>query len=221
MDWLQRAIDQGEPFQVGELAVCWDGGEAIVGNVRDDAPGDELPPDPATIRARVRFDDAGRYRPLPGARTLPSGWHVRCTAGQLPAVIEAVYPLVPRHIALAARRQLRTDTMEAVLARQGGRYEVAKDATFEARGVASDVLCGQCVKTPAWGGEQLATESVIPCPEPCSVMVSLCRELALAEPGGQPPAPDPGSGFAAFEDPANPVRVACLSLLRDRFETAR
>ncbi|MDZ7729278.1 MAG: DR2241 family protein [Dehalococcoidia bacterium] len=216
MDWLSDAIDNRVPVQVGELAVCWDGDQAVIGNARDTQPGDELPPEPAAIRARIRFDDAGRYRPLPGARTLPRGWHVRCAASDVASVIDAVYPLVPRHVALAAAGSLRIATLEDVLARQGGRYEVARETSPEARRAAIEVLCGQCVKSPAWDGADPAATGVIPCPEPCSVMVALCRELALADPDEPIPEPDAATGFADFEQPANPVRVACLERLRSR-----
>jgi hypothetical protein len=71
------------------------------------------------------------------------------------------------------------------------------------------------VKRPVWRDDQAAPplpgETTIPCPEPCSVLVSLCREAALWQRDPPPSSPiDPGVPFAAFEQPGNDVREAYL-----------
>jgi hypothetical protein len=53
----------------------------------------------------------------------------------------------------------------------------------------------------------------VPCPEPCSVFVSLCREAALWEQAPpQPAAVDDRVAWAAFDEPGNEVREAYLQL---------
>jgi hypothetical protein len=66
------------------------------------------------------------------------------------------------------------------------------------------------VKAPAWRGDQPAVDQ-IPCPEPCGVLVSLCREAALWQKDRPQPADvDPYVAFAAFDVPGNEVRERFL-----------
>ncbi len=110
----------------------------------------ELPPDPDAIRRHVRFDGAGRYRPLPGARGLRSGWYVRAAACTAADIVEVVYPLALVHRQQAAAGSLRVVPLDAVLARQSGRYESAAALSPRGRELVREILCGQCVRTPAW-----------------------------------------------------------------------
>ncbi|MEO8540470.1 MAG: DR2241 family protein, partial [bacterium] len=65
---------------------------------------------PGSVAEFVRHDDAGRYRPLSGAKTLPTGWIVRLPLGADPAeVIDAVYPLATIH-----QRQFAEGSLELV-----------------------------------------------------------------------------------------------------------
>lgn len=161
------------------------------------------------LRDFLRTDDAGRYRPLPGAMTMRSNWQASVT-GTLAEITEAIYPLAGEHTAQADDGTLRLVSLEEVLARQTGRYQVAAKLDGQGREVAAKVLCGQCVKQPLWRGEVWDGQS-LPCPEPCSVMVSLCREAALWQ--ASPPAPrrpDPALAYANFEEPGNEIRETYL-----------
>jgi hypothetical protein len=106
--------------------------------------------------------------------------------------------------------------LDTVLGRQSGRYEVAARLSERGRAIASEVLCGECVKAPCWRGSVPAAGE-IPCPEPCSVLVALCREAALWE--KDLPAPsqsDQSVGFAQFEQPGNEIRERVVAALRGR-----
>jgi sirohydrochlorin cobaltochelatase len=221
-------------------------GELRIADGRVCGPGEpcrELPPDPEAVRRHVRIGEDGRYRPLPGARGLPGGWFVRtgegCTAE---AVVEAVYPLAAVHERQARAGELRIVPLDEVLERQSGRYESARSLSGRGRRVLRDVLCGRCIRTPAWplsslpapgsplpapgsplpapGSPLPAPRSPLPapgsppCPEACSVFVALAREAAAWEQEGAEPVPvDPAIPFAAFEEPGNEIREAVLAAL--------
>jgi len=202
----------------GQLVVRRDGDEWVL-----EATGGEtivdIPPDPDAIRERVRFDIAGRYRPLPGALTLPGGWRARCYSEQeARAVLDAVYPLAADHEEQRQAGLLRLIPLEAVLERQTGRYRVARKLDDEGRSAARRSLCGLCAKAPLWAGASPSAGS-IPCPEPCSAMVALCREAALWQNDTPPAAPvDPAIPFADFESPGNEIRE---DYLRARYHDRR
>ncbi len=190
-------------------------------------PGDplrELPPDAEAIRRYVRSDAAGRYRPLSGSRGLPPGWFVPLGGGlTADDVIEAVYPLALVHRQQAADGTLRIVPLDAVLDRQSGRYESARRLSDRGRRIAREVLCRGCVRTPAWPLSSTEPPApcavrpgpgVIPCPEPCSVLVALAREAAAWEQDPPAPAPiDPSVPFADFAAPGNPTREAVLAAI--------
>lgn len=161
------------------------------------------------LREYTRTDDRGRYRPLPGAMTMRTDWEAE-VRGELAAVAEALYPLAAEQQALAEAGELRVTGLDAVLSRQTGRYRLANELDERGRDVAARVLCGQCVKQPLWRGEAWDEQS-IPCSEPCSVMVALCREAALWEKERPSLAqPNPDVAFAAFEEPGNEIREVYL-----------
>lgn len=169
--------------------------------------------DPDALREWVRFDDRGRYRPLNGAKTMRAGWRLECRSiDELERCLEAVYPLALRHIELWRRRELEVAPIDRALNRQTGRYHKARDLSEAGRMLASEVLCGICVKAPVWRDVEPAAGQ-IPCPEPCSVLVALCREAAVwDEERPKAAEPDPKIGFADFEAPGNEVREAYLTL---------
>ena len=198
------------PDHLGQLTVDRHGDAPILRGPGD--PSITLPPSEDALRRHTRLDDSGRYRPLSGARTLAAGWQVE-TGEALPLerAIEAVYPLALTHLRLHAEGELPLVTLDDVLSRQTGRYEHAARLSHSGRNRAIRLLCGQCVRIPVWDG-RACTPGAIPCPEPCSVLVSLCREAVLWE--NDPPSPasaDPRVAFAAFDEPGNELREAFLA----------
>ena len=203
-------------FQLGELTVACNGDGAVV---RGPAPGGEtVAADPDAVRELVSQDSAGRYRPLAGALSLPPRWRVQCqTRSELVTIVDAVYPLAPAHIEQWREGSLRIVSLADVLSRQTARYAVSNDLRPAGRTAAAESLCGRCVKQPVWSHPSDAPPAdapvqVIPCPEPCSVLVSLCREAALWEKKMPPASPvDPTAPLADFEAPGNEVREDCLA----------
>lgn len=198
-------------FKLGQLDVEFDGETAIVHGPRGGAPVVEIESNEESLRNWVRHDATGRYRPLPGAINLRADWRVRCsTALPLSAALDIVYPLAMLHIDQNRAGALDVVSLQTVLERQTGRYASAVTLPSESRAIAASVLCGRCIKQPAWQGATVERVQ-IPCPEPCSVMVSLCRDAAMWESALPPPVPvDPALPWAAFESPGNEVREQYL-----------
>ncbi len=212
MDGVAReAIAAKRDFTFGEVAVAFREGRVELSGPRSGRDARELTGTVEALREHVRFDDHGRYRPLSGARTLPGNWRVSLPQGLTEAAPQAIYPQALLHQRQAAQGTLQIIPLDEVVARQRGRYRIAGELDEEGRKRARDALCGRCVRTPVWAGEA-APEEAIPCPEPCSVMVALCREAALWQrEAPEPSSPDPQVPFADFSTPGNEVREAYLA----------
>ncbi|MCC6381186.1 MAG: hypothetical protein IT304_01700 [Dehalococcoidia bacterium] len=197
---------------VGELTAHLGTDEAVIEGPAGSGDLAEVAPSPPVLRSLARFDVAGRYRPLSGARSLRPGWFARCPDLEaLAAALDAVYPLAQAHSAAWVDGTLRVVSFDEVLSRQSGRYAAAARLSPAGRQLASHLLCRLCVRSPVWRGA-LPADGDIPCPEACSVLVSLCREAALWEQKRPPSAPiDPQVPFAAFDRPGNELREQYLA----------
>lgn len=210
-DAASEAIAARRDFTFGELAVAFRVGQVEIRGPRSGPDASELAGRVEALREHVRSDDCARYRPLSGARTMPGNWRVFLPEMLTEAAIDAIYPQALLHQRQAAEGTLRVTPFEEVVARQQGRYRIAGELDTEGRERAREALCGRCVRTPVWAGEA-ASKEAIPCPEPCSVMVALCREAALWQrEAPQASSPDPQAPFADFSAPGNEVREAYLA----------
>ena len=186
----------------------------VVSGPDGDGPAIELQCSPEHVSEHHRSDDTGRYRPLSGARSMRSGWKVRATnQRELDTIIDAVYPLARVHRSQNQARALRIVPLQAVLAGQSGRYSSANNLSAAGRELATSTLCGDCVRTPVWRGDQTTIDD-IPCPEACSVLVSLCREAAIWEQSRPRRATiDESVGYADFGIPGNALRETVLAAM--------
>lgn len=206
-DWL-REKTAGGPRRIGQLTITrLESGYRLEGPPGEAEP-EEWPGDADRLRERVRHTDAGRYRPLRGARDLPAGWFCLCPdADVLAACIEAVYPLALTHLQQAETRTLRVIPITETFRRQAGRYAAAGNLDDDGRRRARAVLCSRCVRTPVWAGDAMEGDGAIPCPEACSVMMALCRAMVKWNEAERPDAPpDEEAGFAEFDNPRHPWR---------------
>ena len=207
----REAIAAGRDFTFGEVAVAFREGRVELSGPRSGPDAPTLEGTVEALREHLRLDERGRYRPLSGARTMPGNWRISLPGNLTEAAIEAIYPHALLHQEQAAAGALRVVPFEEVVARQRGRYRVAGELEGEDRERSREVLCGGCARTPLWADDP-APEGDIPCPEPCSVMVALCREAALWQ--KEPPratTPDPTVPFADFSTPGNEIREAYLA----------
>ena len=213
---VSPALDGQVTVVMGELFLRFGADEAFLEGPGANPGERQIDPEPDAIREFTRSDGRGRYRPLSGARTLPRNWHARfATLDALTAAVDAIYPLAFEHIAAHDEGRLRVVPLEDVLARQSGRYASASETSERGRAIASAALCSRCARAPVWRGAGVE-EGAIPCPEPCSVLVSLCREVAFWE-RDRPERreADPSCVYAAFEQPGNEIREHCLALLEN------
>lgn len=126
VSWLDAAIREHRSFELGELRVDLAADGWNVCGPRTTGESAERcieTSDSEALRRHVQFDDAGRYRPLTGARSLPGGWHVQAADDtSLRTVLDVVYPLATHHITQEAAGSLWVVELEVVLERQSGRY---------------------------------------------------------------------------------------------------
>ncbi len=201
------------PF--GELALYIGIDEVVIAGPGFDPGACEVLGDASELREHVRFDDNGGYRPFSGLRNMPTNWHARFpTLEAFASALDAIYPLGQCHVSQHEAGDLKLTSLDELFQRQEGRYAVSANLSARGRALARQALCGVCVRVPLWAGEGTIADGAIPCPEPCSVMLSLCREAALWE-RERPAAasPDASLPFAAFDQPGNPLREAFLRAL--------
>jgi len=161
---------------------------------RDAAPADlDAVADPDALAARVRVDDAGRYRPLSGATTLPTGWRLAGLDGEaLVAAVEGVYPTSVVDWHRERTGDLAVTDWAATAARQTGIYADVGDLRGDALAAAAAACCGGCTRRRAWDeadGEPIDADpgdGAVPCREPCSPFVAAARELLAVEAADDP-----------------------------------
>lgn len=189
-------------------------GELHISETAIGVPGEQHREIPGTREAvfdHTRRDDHGRYRPLSGAKTLPTGWSAPLGPGlSAEDAVDAVYPLALVHQRQFGQGILRIVPLDDVLSRQSGRYEASRSLSESGRRLAIATICGECVRKPIWAGAGCSSEE-IPCPEACSVLVAFCREAAQWEAGKPASAePDATIAWAALDEPGNELRERFL-----------
>ena len=189
---------------------------------------------PRDLRARVRRDDRGRYRPLSGARTLPTGWRL---ADLGPAerflAVRFAYPESVADWWNGRRGTLDLVDFEETVARQTGIYADLDEVEGSTLSPAVEAVCGDCVRRRCWrtGGDEPAEgaerggagddDDAIPCREACPFLLSAVHAFDDAD--GVDPAewPDSAVPAAAFEEPGNRYRVRfARALARSREEAS-
>jgi len=195
----------------GELTILRQGAGYLVygpGKVEDAAP---VSMSDADFRDWIRTSEDGGYRPLAGARSLRHDWSRACEdEPSLRMCLAVIYPLALEHAQQQREGRLRVVDCDEVLRRQSGYYRRAAETTEQERMILRRELCSRCVRNPVWGGEA----GDIPCPEPCSVLVALSREVAIwHEALPEPAEENTAVGFAEFGEEGNVVREAVLRSL--------
>lgn len=192
LERLDRSADEGLTW--GQLVIepRTDGGYTVCHRADGDRPEADLQRlgAAAAVRGHLRFDDDGRYRPLTGARSLPTGWVATPADGrELVRIVEAAYPG-----SIPAWHRERTDALEVThfgrtAARQSGRYASLESLSASELDGTVGAVCGGCVRDRRWG--HTATDPVdaadgggrIPCEEACPVLLEAAARTTSAGAG--------------------------------------
>lgn len=173
----------------------------------------------AELRPLAQFTATGAFRPLKPAPNLRRGWRVSLADGD--ALELALNHLYPGAIAdwFAARQNPPPITSyREFTARQTGMYRITTLLDDSVAGAAIRACCHPdfCLKRRLWSVAQLPADaaqekSIIPCLEPCAVLLEFARKVARLEqeqsPPQPPPPPDAAVAECDFDAPANARRV--------------
>ncbi len=158
----------------------------------EDAGGSDLRlhEDSRGAREISKTTEGGEYRPLKSSPNLRRGWDLRVSgAVDLVVAMNYLYPAGVVHWHLYREGRLEVTSYRENAARQSGIYKRVQRLSDEgvrdtARACCEDAVC---LKKTLWdvdGDTPLGMdrgEGEIPCPEPCSVFVSLARRVRLFE----------------------------------------
>ena len=150
----------------------------------------ELHDDPRAAREISKLTERGEHRPLKSAPNLRRGWTLQVAdAVALFVAMGYLYPAGVVHWYLYREGKLEVTNYRENAARQSGIYKRVQRLSDEgvrnaARACCEDIVC---LKKTLWDVDQGVSleldrgDGEIPCPEPCSVFVSLARRVRLFE----------------------------------------
>jgi hypothetical protein len=191
-------------------------------HVKDrDASDDQLELHPVTaLRALAQFSANGAFRPLKSAPNLRRGWRAEAPdEATLELALNHLYPSAIADWFAARRDPLPITSYRQFTARQSGMYRITTFLNDAVAGAAIRACCHPdfCIKRRLWTVDGLEPDtpqrkSLIPCLEPCAILLEFARKVARLEQepqGPAMPAPIADSNVAEsdFESPNNPRRV--------------
>jgi len=169
------------------------------------------------LRAWAQSAVGGAFRPLKSAPNLRPGWRaVAVDAAALELLLHYVYPgAVPDWFAAQSPHPPVT-CYRQFTARQTGMYRITTMLRDDIAGAAIRACCHVdfCLKRRLWSVEGLEPDaaglkSIIPCLEPCALMLEFARNVARLEQNTAPPSEEPMADAAEsnFDAPNNPRRL--------------
>jgi hypothetical protein len=141
------------------------------------------------LREIAQFTSGKQFRPLKSAPTLQGGW--RFTApnpSELGAALQILYPGAVADWSAARKPDPPVTDYRSYTSRQTGMYRVAAMLSDAQAAAVTRAGCGRrfCLKQRLWTTEGLAPDtmeekSLIPCLEPCAVLLEFARTVARIE----------------------------------------
>ncbi|MEN9573911.1 MAG: hypothetical protein RL514_1766 [Verrucomicrobiota bacterium] len=143
----------------------------------------------AGLRALANHTAAGAFRPLKAAPNLRAGW--RCVAGneaELESALSQLYPGAVADWFAAQQAEPPVTHYRAFTARQSGMYRITTLLTDAQAAPVIRACCAErfCLKRRLWTVDGLAPDaadakSLIPCLEPCAVLLEFARKAVRIE----------------------------------------
>ncbi len=159
----------------------------------------------------------GAFRPLKSAPNLRAGWCARAQdSAALDLLLHYLYPGALADWYAAQLPHPPVTSYRQFTARQTGMYRITTMLPDAIAGAAILACCHAdfCLKRRLWSVEglepdQSGAKSIIPCLEPCPLMLEFARKAARLEQNAAPPSLEPVADVAEsnFDAPNNPRRM--------------
>lgn len=182
--WESFSRNLGEGLVFGEVSIRREGTGYELRHHGDESSAALRAVEVDELRELAQRTETGQFRPLKGAPNLKRGW--RCYARNEEDLERALNYLYPGAVTdwFASRCENAPITnYRAFTARQTGMYRITTKLNDEEAGQMIRECCHEtmCVKARLWTVAGLAPEggkSVIPCLEPCAVLLEFARTTA-------------------------------------------
>ena len=190
------------------------------------------------LRALAQFAADGAFRPLKAAPNLRAGWRLPVKDdAELGRALDELYPGAVADWFAAQSPEPPVTHFRAFTARQSGMYRVTALLTDAQASAVARACChsGFCLKRRLWTVDGLAPDngaekSLIPCLEPCALLLEFARKATRMEQQGKVKLelssdeiaslnaalrfaldhPDPAAREADFDAPDNPRRLRLM-----------
>jgi len=173
--------------------------------------------DGGELRTWAQSAANGAFRPLKSAPNLRPGWRAVAANGEsLGLLLNHLYPGAVADWFAAQSSHPPITSYRDFTARQTGMYRITTMLTDAVAGAAIRACCHAdfCLKRRRWSVEGLAPDapgqkSLIPCLEPCALLLEFARKVARLEqnPAAQGDVPPSGAAESDFDAPNNPRRM--------------
>jgi len=178
-DWQEIAIAQVVVRRVGKAFE--------LRHAADRDAADLKPLRAPDARSLAAFNDNGEFRPLKATPDLKSGWIIRAdTPDDLADALQHIYPnALADRFALTQSPPPITD-YRAFTARQSGMYRITSFLADSDLARVVNNVCGTiCLKQRLWTAPNIPpdreeTKSLVPCLEPCAILLEAARKEVRA-----------------------------------------
>jgi len=228
----------GDDLLLGQVSIGRTGKNFELRHAADrDAPAEKLRlVQPGDLRGLAQFTSGGAFRPLRSAPDLQTGWRSTVNSVELELALNHLYPGAIADWYAAQSPSPPVTHFREVANRQTGMYRITTMLSDAQAARVARSCCHQsfCLKRRLWTVEGLAPdpadESLIPCLEPCAVLLEFARKAMRIEQEGKLKVelsfadlatiraaletavahPDPDGRQADFDSPNNPRRLRLI-----------
>ncbi len=167
------------------------------------------------LRVWAQTTAAGAFRPLRSAPTLRMGWWaVAANPAAFEMALHYIYPGALPDWFAAQSNSPPVTSYRAFMQRQTGMYRITTSLDDAIAGAAIRACCAAdfCLKRRLWtveglGADEPAGKSIIPCLEPCAIMLEFARKIARLEQNVVKDTVKENPAETDFDAPNNPRRA--------------